>query len=88
MVFFIKFPVIGLDGCYRVIENSINLLGHSRGGGISLLKTAEDSRISKVVSWASPSDLLRKLPSGDKLKLWVRNIWMLYLRFHPWLHWH
>src|SRR6202000_722547 len=28
---------------------SVNLIGHSMGGGISIVKTAEDTRISKLV---------------------------------------
>ena len=31
------------------------LIGHSRGGGISILKAAEDSRVKKLVTWASVS---------------------------------
>ena len=59
-----------LDWVEKNIDaNSINLLGHSRGGGISLLKTAEDSRISKVVSWASPSNF-HKVMSTDRNMLW------------------
>ena len=34
----------------------IFLLGHSRGGGIALLKAAEDSRVNGVVTWASVSE--------------------------------
>jgi len=52
--------------------DNISLFGHSRGGGISIIN-ASDNRINKIVSWASPSDLLRKLPSGDKLKLWEKT---------------
>ncbi len=33
------------------------LIGHSRGGGVVLIKTAEDPRIEKVVTWAGVSDL-------------------------------
>ena len=29
------------------------LIGHSRGGGITLLKAAEDSRVKKIATWAS-----------------------------------
>ena len=47
----------------------ITLLGHSRGGSISLIKSEQDIRIKRVVSWASPSDLLNRI-SEDKLKLW------------------
>ena len=30
--------------------NNINLLGHSRGGAISILKASEENRINKVIS--------------------------------------
>jgi pimeloyl-ACP methyl ester carboxylesterase len=33
------------------------LIGHSRGGGIVLLKAAEDERVKAVVTWAGISDL-------------------------------
>ena len=36
------------------IDAKIFLFGHSRGGGISILKSGEDSRINKIVS-VSPS---------------------------------
>jgi pimeloyl-ACP methyl ester carboxylesterase len=56
-----------------VEENFINaeiyLFGHSRGGGISMLKAAEENRISKVVSWASPSDFTNKIPK-ERIALW------------------
>lgn len=34
---------------------SIDLIGHSRGGGAVLLKTANDSRIRRLITWASVS---------------------------------
>lgn len=34
----------------------IYLLGHSRGGGIAMLKTGEDSRIKKVAVWGSVNE--------------------------------
>lgn len=36
--------------------STISLIGHSRGGGTVIIKAAEDSRIAKVVTWASVSD--------------------------------
>ncbi|MCA8829354.1 alpha/beta hydrolase family protein [Hymenobacter pini] len=33
------------------------LIGHSRGGGLVLLKTAEDPRVQAVVTWAAISDV-------------------------------
>ena len=38
----------------------IYLIGHSRGGAISILKAAEDKRVSKLVTWASVSDLISR----------------------------
>ncbi|MFD2786661.1 alpha/beta hydrolase family protein [Hymenobacter rubripertinctus] len=35
----------------------LGLLGHSRGGGLVLLKTAEDARVQAVASWAAISDV-------------------------------
>jgi pimeloyl-ACP methyl ester carboxylesterase len=49
--------------------NKINLLGHSRGGAISILKAAEDNRIKKIISWASPSDFTNRL-DNSKISLW------------------
>lgn len=37
--------------------NSIFLIGHSRGGGIAILKSYEDNRIKKLVTWASIKDV-------------------------------
>ena len=44
-------------------SNHISLLGHSLGGGIAILQTAEDSRICKLVTWASISEC--KTPWGN-----------------------
>ncbi|MEZ4880392.1 MAG: alpha/beta hydrolase [Chitinophagales bacterium] len=38
---------------YHGDKNNINLIGHSRGGGISILQTAKDHRIKKLITWAS-----------------------------------
>lgn len=48
----------------------LNLLGHSRGGGIVLLKSGESKQVSKVISWGGVSDFERAFPKGEKLKTW------------------
>lgn len=35
---------------------NISLIGHSRGGGIAILKAFEDSRIKAIVTWASVNE--------------------------------
>ena len=54
----------------EIDTGKISLFGHSRGGSIALLKTAEDRRLAKVVSWASPSNFLDRLPKQEKLNKW------------------
>ena len=49
--------------------SDISLLGHSRGGGISILKAGEDNRVSRVISWASPSNFLKRMPE-DRIEIW------------------
>ena len=49
--------------------DNINLLGHSRGGAISILKASEDKRVNKVISWASPSNFIKRMDKS-KLDIW------------------
>ncbi len=48
---------------------SINLIGHSRGGGIVVLKAAEDKRITKIVTWAAVSDFINR-NNQNTITLW------------------
>jgi pimeloyl-ACP methyl ester carboxylesterase len=41
---------------YNIDLSNVALAGHSRGGGIALIKASEDKRISKLVLWASLSE--------------------------------
>lgn len=54
-------------------KQDITLIGHSRGGGIVLLKSAVDNRISRVITWASVSDFASRFPSGEQLEIWRKN---------------
>ena len=48
---------------------SIHLIGHSRGGGIVVLKGAEDKRITKITTWAAVSDFINR-NNQNTIKLW------------------
>ncbi len=53
---------------------SISLIGHSRGGGIVLIKAVEDKRISKVISWAGVSDFKARFrEETEDFKQWVQT---------------
>ncbi|MDA7794417.1 alpha/beta hydrolase [Flavobacteriales bacterium] len=63
-----------IDWAVTNLHNQVNidqiyLMGHSRGGGISILKSSKNTRIKKVVSWASVSDFERRI-KNDKLDVW------------------
>ncbi len=53
--------------------NQITLIGHSRGGGIVLVKASEDPRIKKVITWSSVSDFGSRFPNESQLKVWKEN---------------
>lgn len=44
----------------EIDNTNLNLLGHSRGGGITILKAAEDDRVTKLATWASVGDFLNR----------------------------
>ena len=51
--------------------SNIYLIGHSRGGGIAIIRTAIDQRIKKLATWASVSDFHHRLvPNEEGLKTW------------------
>jgi pimeloyl-ACP methyl ester carboxylesterase len=54
----------------EIDTSKISLFGHSRGGSIAMLKSVEDSRVKNVISWASPSNFLDRLPKEEKLSKW------------------
>ncbi len=53
-------------------SNRVYLIGHSMGGGISILQSANDDRVKKLITWAGISEC--KTPWGnwptDKINEW------------------
>lgn len=45
----------------EVDPSQVNLMGHSRGGGITILKACEDARVKKIVTWASVGDFVNTM---------------------------
>ena len=52
--------------------NTIHLIGHSRGGGISIIQAMEDKRIKKLVTWASISRF-RSLWMAEQEEEWRKK---------------
>ena len=59
--------------------NNIILIGHSRGGGISILKASQNNKITKVISWNGISDIEARFPKGTELEAW-REIGVGYIQ--------
>lgn len=53
----------------RVDAENITLIGHSRGGGISIVSASENSKIKNLITLASV-DTLNRFPVGEKLEEW------------------
>ena len=66
--YWLEFVELGLIIDWLEKENlpinfsKLSVIGHSRGGGIALLRTAQDSRINKAITWASVSDFEGRFP--------------------------
>ena len=64
---------------YKEINaNNISLIGHSRGGAIVLIKSNENSKVSRVITWGGVSDFGSKFPSGEALQEW-KNSGVVYV---------
>ncbi len=66
----IQFVVNKKEPLPQIDISKIALIGHSRGGGITCIKAAENKHISKLITWAAVSDFENRLPQGDKLLEW------------------
>ncbi|NJX17272.1 alpha/beta hydrolase family protein, partial [Tamlana crocina] len=47
-----------------------SLMGHSRGGGVVVVKAAEDERVQKLITLAAVSDFGDRFPRGEELEAW------------------
>ncbi len=51
----------------------INLIGHSRGGGIASIKASEEERITKLVTFSSVSDFGSRFPEEEEIEKWEKR---------------
>ncbi|MGV6831889.1 MAG: alpha/beta hydrolase family protein [bacterium] len=57
----------------QIDVNDIVLIGHSRGGGIAIIKASEDSRITKLITWASVSSFGKRTSTTGDLEQWKKD---------------
>ena len=61
------------DFLQQMDVNRLGLLGHSMGGGISIIKAAEENRIKALATWASIAECQTPWGSwpSEKMKEWI-----------------
>lgn len=57
----------------QIDVNAIVLIGHSRGGGIAIIKASEDPRIKKLITWASVSSFGKRSSTTGDLAQWKED---------------
>jgi len=59
----------------NINQNKLSLIGHSRGGGIVIIKAAEEKRVKAIATWASVAEC--KTPwstwSAEKINAWKNS---------------
>ncbi len=69
-----------LDRIINYLETEeVSLIGHSRGGGIVLIKAEEDSRVKKVITWAGVSDFRVRFQEDSDAFEQFRNTGVTYV---------
>ncbi len=58
---------------HEVKRSKITLIGHSRGGGIVTIKASEDTRITKLITWAAVSSFGNRSSTAGDLDQWKKS---------------
>jgi len=57
----------------EIDTSNVTLIGHSRGGGISIIKASEDPRITNLITWASICDFGKRTATSGELDIWKQQ---------------
>ncbi len=52
--------------------SNLFIIGHSRGGGLAIIKANEDNRVKKIATWSAISDIDKLLPNIESEK-WKKD---------------
>lgn len=61
------------DYVNEINPQNITLIGHSRGGGIAVIKASEDQRVTRLITWAGVCDLAKRTATVGNLEEWKRD---------------
>lgn len=54
-------------------SKNICIIGHSRGGGISILNANENKHVTSLITWAAIGSMSNRMPFGIELDNWKKN---------------
>ncbi|WP_191859466.1 alpha/beta hydrolase family protein [Hanstruepera ponticola] len=57
----------------EIDQSNIIIIGHSRGGGIAVIKASEDNRIGKLITWAGVCDFAKRTATVGDLEQWKKD---------------
>ncbi|WP_417874688.1 alpha/beta hydrolase family protein [Xanthomarina gelatinilytica] len=57
----------------EINTNHVTLIGHSRGGGIATIFASEDTRVTKLITWASVCDFAKRTATIGDLETWKKE---------------
>lgn len=57
----------------HIDKDNVNIIGHSRAGGIVSLVGARNINVSSIISWAGVSDYENRFPKGELLDKWKND---------------
>ena len=63
-----------INGANFMPVKTVSLIGHSMGGGISIIKAAEDERVAKLITWASVADFHNLWPEEAEAQWRLTNV--------------
>lgn len=57
----------------KIDQEKITIIGHSRGGGISVIKAYEDERVKSLITLAGVSNFHTRFPNDERLEKWKNS---------------
>ena len=57
----------------KIDKDKIAIIGHSRGGGISVIEAFEEERVKLLIALAGVSHFGYRFPSGERLETWEKE---------------
>lgn len=58
---------------HKLDTNRIYVIGHSRGGAITMLEGMRNDKVKKIATWAAIASIEDRFPKGEELEKWKKE---------------